>query len=193
MQKSRTFLKMEITLKKVIVVFLLMTMVEAEDNDDLENYVMNMNERLVLNEQMLMEAKEEFKNELETTCTKLDELEKEVSYLKNVPFYHLCGAHFDSILIAAQTITYTSLLYSSTNTVSGGLDIATGKLSCPHPGTYSVAWSLQAANSPDTPSVEIYLRRNGVLIAESHHVSYFRGHSGKASGRDDGDQGKIIP
>ena len=55
-QKSRTFLKMEITLKKVIVVFLLMTMVKAKYKDDLENCVMNMNERLVLNEQMLMEA-----------------------------------------------------------------------------------------------------------------------------------------
>merc|ERR1711892_210495 len=97
------------------------------------------------------------KDELTTTNAKLDdltslvddltskdhELERDVSIIRNPPFIPSCG-HRYSTSITAQTIPYDSLLYSSTNTEGGGLDIATGVFTSPWPGSYTVTWSLTA-------------------------------------------------
>ena len=50
------------------------------------------------------------------------ELEREISFLKNPPFFHACGAHWSSLYITNQIIPYSTLLYSSTNTEGGDLD-----------------------------------------------------------------------
>jgi hypothetical protein len=44
--------------------------------------------------------------------------------IKNPPFFHTCGAHYAGLSINKQTISYSSLLYSSTNTDCGDLDIS---------------------------------------------------------------------
>merc|ERR1711892_1215887 len=110
------------------------------------------------------------------TC-KGQQLEREVSILKNPPFIHACGYIRDTST-TAQTITYSSLYYSSTNTEGGGLDVTTGIFSCPHPGSYTVTWSLSTGNDAGEKWVEIFLRKNGQNIVESYHRSRYTGPSG---------------
>merc|ERR1712106_903976 len=115
----------------------------VEPKDDLENIVkemmMEMNGRMLLLEAELKMTKEELtatKEELTATKEELSatrddltskdlELERDVSILREPPFIHSCGYQY-STTITSQTIPYSSLLYSSTNTEGGGLDIATG-------------------------------------------------------------------
>ena len=47
--------------------------------------------------------------------TKYQELEEEVSFLKEPPFFHACGSLSDLQSFPSETISYDSLLYSSTN------------------------------------------------------------------------------
>merc|ERR1711892_408038 len=132
------------------------------------------------------------KDDLTTTNLKLDdltsfvddlmskdlELERDVSIISNPPFIHSCGYKF-STTITSQTITYNSLLYSSTNTEGGGLDIATGVFTSPLAGSYTVTWSLYAYDDHGDHYIEIYLRLNGKSIFESHHSSVYSGPSGR--------------
>ena len=75
------------------------------------------------------------------------------------------------------TIPYTSLLYSSTNTEGGGLDISTGVFTAPHGGSYTVYWDTSAGmNSGEY--MYIYLQKNGVDILESEHHSSYHGPGG---------------
>merc|ERR1711872_29395 len=139
--------------------------------------------------------------ELETTkndliATKLDflstknnlinqakELEREVSILREPPYFHSCGYQY-STSIKSQTVTYTSLLYSSKGGQAeiepGGLDIGTGILTSPWPGSYTVSWGLQAGVDAEANDnwVEIYLYKNGIRIDESRHKSHYNGDSG---------------
>ena len=71
---------------------------------------------------------------MEDLKVKDQELERDMSNLKNPPFVHACGAHYSSLSIKGQTIPYSSLLYSSTNTEGGDLDVSTGIFSSPYPG-----------------------------------------------------------
>ena len=79
---------METIIKIVIMVLSMIIMVEAKE--DLENIIqemkMEMNERLALNEEKLMKTQQELM-ELKTKNIKL---EREVSFLKNPPFFHVC-------------------------------------------------------------------------------------------------------
>merc|ERR1711862_519410 len=89
----------------------------------------DMNERLVMTEAELASTKDDLaitkdelaftKNELALTKAKTGELEREVA----PPYIHSCGSHYDLLSASSGTIPYTSLLYSSTNTEGGGLDI----------------------------------------------------------------------
>jgi hypothetical protein len=112
--------------------------------------------------------------------TKDQELEMDVSFLKNPPFFHACGARHGWLShITSQTISYSSLLYSSTNTEGGDLNIASGVFTCPYPGSYSVTWSLMAKDhSDDKTSTVIYLRQNGQDIEESVYYSHYTGSTG---------------
>merc|ERR1711892_154200 len=121
--------------------------------------------------------------------TKDHELERDVSIIRNPPFIHSCG-HRYSTSITAQTIPYDSLLYSSTNTEGGGLDIATGVFTSPWPGSYTVTWSLTADDGYTDSLVRIYLRQNGQKITESVHYSYYSGPSGYV--RDQGGRTLVL-
>merc|ERR1719312_1907681 len=120
---------------------------------------MKMNECLVKTEAELAIAKDE----LALTKAKTDEVEREVAILKAPPHIHSCGSDYDILSGSTGTIPYTSLLYSSTNTEGGGLDISTGVFTAPHGGSYTVYWdTIARLDSGET--VVIYLQKNGENI-----------------------------
>ena len=125
------------------------------------------------------------KDELATTKTALMEVELEVARVREPPFIHACGSHYDRLSIKSGTIPYSSLLYSSTNQETGGLDTQTGVFTAPHPGSYTVTWSTMAADDYGEHYVHIYLYKNGQGIVESKHYSRYTGPSGWV-----GEQGK---
>ena len=138
----------------------------------------------------LANTKDDLANTKEDLLIKEQELEKDVSFLKNPPFFHACGAHYGSRSITRQTIPYSRLLYSSAyspDSVSGGLDISTGIMTCGWPGSYNVTWSLSADDDHGDRTVYIYLRKNGQRMDESLHQSWYTGSSGTVY-----DQGKQI-
>merc|ERR1712142_1342020 len=97
----------------------------------------DMNIRLYKAEDKLTEALNDLastKHELAETKTKLmttenelakkdNELESEITRMRNPPYMHACG-YKSWATIQSATIQYDTLLYSSTNTEGGGLDIA---------------------------------------------------------------------
>ena len=119
------------------------------------------------------------RDDLKSNGVCIQDLEREVSFLKDPPFTFACGAHYDILSITSQAISYTILLYSSTN-IEGphGLDISTGVFTSGHPGSYTATWSLLAQDNAGDPSVLIYLRKNGEYIEESRHYSVYTGPSG---------------
>jgi septal ring factor EnvC (AmiA/AmiB activator) len=112
----------------------------------------------------------------EDLLTKDQELEMDMSFLKEPPFFHACG-YQDGASTNRNTIPYSSLLYSSTNTEGGGLDVSTGIFSSPYPGSWTVTWSLRANDDAGDSHVEIYLRKNAENIDESRHYSWYSGSS----------------
>ena len=86
---------------------------------------------------------------------------------------------------ASGTISYTSLLYSSTNQEDGGLDITTGVFTAPWGGSYTVSWDT-SAELEHGELVDIYLNKNGNNIEESRHSSYYGGNDYVS------DQGKLL-
>ena len=141
-----------------------------------------MNERLVGTEAELAATK----NELAITKAKTDELEKEVAILRTSPFLHVCGSHYRDLHGSSKIITYTTLLYSLTNTEGGGLDISTGVFTAPHGGSYTVYWDTSAYLVHGC-SVYIHLQKNGETIQESQHTSVYYGPSEYVY-----DQGKFL-
>merc|ERR1711892_889469 len=148
---------------------------------ELKTKNMELKERLETAEDDLTNTKDDLtatKDELTATNAKLDdltsfvddltskdnELERDVFIIRNPPFIHSCGSKHDTS-IPRQTIPYSSLLYSSTNTEGGGLDIATGVFTSPLAGSYTVTWSLQAQDDAGEHYVMIYLWQNGKNIA----------------------------
>merc|ERR1711942_134563 len=134
-----------------------------------------------MKKEMMAEMKKEMmaelastKDELAMTKAKTDELEREVAILRAPPYIHSCGSNTDYLSASTGTIPYTSLLYSSTNTEGGGLDITTGIFTAPHGGSYTVYWDTQAALNHGE-FVYIYLQKNGVIIHESEHDSKYSG------------------
>merc|ERR1719513_64148 len=141
-----------------------------------------MNECLVRTEAELANTKDELaftKNELALTKARTDELEREVAIVKAPPYINSCGSHYGGLSGSSGTIPYTSLLYSSTNTDGGGLDISTGVFTAPHGGSYTVYWDT-TAYLDHGETVVIYLQKNGVSIQESQHLSAYTGPSGHA-------------
>merc|ERR1712013_326460 len=102
---------------------------------------MKMNERLAKSEDDLAINKDSLavtKDELDITKAnhaitkaRTDELEREVAILKAPPYIHSCGYNYYLSGTSTGTIPYTSLLYSSTNTEGGGLDISAGVFTAP--------------------------------------------------------------
>ena len=122
----------------------------------------------------------------EALMSKTDELERDVAILKAPPYIHACGSHYYELSASSGTIPYTSLLYSSTNTEGGGLDITTGVFTAPWGGSYTVSWDTRAYLQHGE-WVNIYLQKNMVSIEDSRHISRYNG-DGLV-----GEQGKLLP
>ena len=101
--------------------------------------------------------------ELAISKAKTDELEREVAILRAPPYIYSCGSHSGPLPGSTGTIPYTSLLYSSTNTEGGGLDINTGIFTAPHWDTSAVIYSGEY--------IKIILQKNGETIEESEQLS----------------------
>merc|ERR1719308_604733 len=97
------------------------------------------------------------------TKAKTEELEREVAILKAPPYIHSCGSNYANLSGSHMIIPYTSLLYSSTNTEGGGLDITTGVFTAPWGGSYTVYWDT-SAEVDSGEWVDIYLQKNGGTI-----------------------------
>merc|ERR1712179_230760 len=115
--------------------------------------------------------KDDLTSTKEALMSKTDELEREVAILRAPLYIHACGSHND-FLYGSMTIPYTSLLYSSTNTEGGGLDITTGVFTAPWGGSYTVSWDTLAILDYGE-YVNIFLQKNGENIEESRHNSYY--------------------
>merc|ERR1712098_665850 len=130
----------------------------------------------------LAEAQRETQTELLTTKNDLvakdKSLDTEITRIRNPPYMHVCGAHYRSVSLVSKTITYSSLLYSSTNTDGGGLDLQSGVFTSSWPGSYTVTWSMNADIEHGEKMVKVILQRNGKEITESKHMSYYSGSSG---------------
>merc|ERR1711874_308204 len=147
----------------------------------MKEMILEMNEKLARTEEDLATTKDDLattKDDLATTKTALMELELEMTRVKEPPYIHACGSHNNYLHIVTETIPYTSLLYSSTNQETGGLDTETGVFTAPHPDSYTVTWSTYASDDAGDYYVLIYLYKNGQMIYESEHVSYYSGPSG---------------
>jgi len=109
--------------------------------------------------------------------TKVDDLEREVVILSDPPYLHICASHNEYLYIDDQTIPYTSLLSSSTNTEGGWLEMTKGVFTAPVSGTYTVTWATMASLNTGE-RLEIYLQKIGDNILQSEHYSQYTGDSG---------------
>merc|ERR1712215_206044 len=73
----------------------------------------------------------------------LKNMEKVVSFLKDPPYTFFCSFQH-STHISSQSITYSKLLYSSTNVEGAAMSISTGVFTSGWPGSYTATWSLSA-------------------------------------------------
>jgi len=169
------------------------TMGQAKDDlDTMREMMAEMTQRVANSEDELAITKDELaicKADHAITKARTDELEREVAILKAPPFIHSCGSHSDWLSGSYMTIPYTSLLYSSTNTEGGGLDITTGVFTAPHGGSYTVYWdTIAALNSGE--DVQIVLQKNEETIDESRQDSQYTGPSGSV--RDQGGRTMVV-
>merc|ERR1712236_120181 len=146
-----------------IVLVALVTLAKADVGVDLEDtvnkLVVEMNAKVgyleteVKNLEKKMQAKDDSIRKLET----------DVSFLKDPPYTYYTS--YQSVTtISSQTITYSSLLHSSTNVEGADMNLSTGIFTSGWGGTYTVSWSLWGYTV-----IDIYLRRNGAKITESRH------------------------
>ena len=107
-----------------------------------------------------------------TTKEELKMLEKEVTILRDPPHLHMCGSHYDKLQnYNSKPITFSTLLYSATNTEGGGLDISSGVFTAPWGGSYTVTWSTSSDTHSGTYN-DIYLYKNSNQVEESRHYSH---------------------
>jgi len=155
-----------------------------EDKEDMKWMITEMNQRLILTEQKLVKTENELASAKNELMTRTNNLEKDVNILKDPPYLSTCGARYPAFGNDTSTVTYWNLLSSSTNTKGGGLDIETGIFTSPHPGIYTVTWSLYADDNSGEDTVSIYLHKNGEMIKESRHDSFNAGgYQGDQGGR----------
>merc|ERR1719312_1086735 len=193
---------MEKLCKTVIIILIAFTMGETtEDMEKMKEMMRDMNlrvsqaeEKLAITEDKLAEAlnglattkNDILSNKNDILSNKNDilinknaivsnknKLDSEISMIRTPPHMHACG-YMDSYNYVSGIIPYSSLLYSSTNTEGGGLDISTGIFTSPYPGSYTVTWGLKAGVKY-TQEVSINLKHNGNSIEESRHDSYYTG------------------
>lgn len=163
---------MKTFVKELTVVLLLVVMVKSEDDHDTLIEILD-----ELNKLKIQNMKQE--EEIKFLLTENDDLKRDISSLRNPPHLHVCGGSYGNWINSnSRIINYLTLLYSSTNTEGGGLDISTGVFTSPWPGSYTVTWSLMAKNFQGENAFLIRLRKNGKEIVESLHASELTGQSG---------------
>jgi len=153
---------------------------EVQTKDDtiilLENKMRDMNYTF---DKKLKRMSDTFEKELKTKDDSVNKLVREVSFLKDPPYTFFCAYQFSTTITSA-TITYSKLLYSSTNIPDDAtMDISTGIFTSGWGGTYTVTWSLEAWGASEDNALNIYLRKNGEQIHESAHCSRYTGPSGR--------------
>jgi len=152
---------------------------EVQTKDDtiilLENKMRDMNYTF---DKKLKRMSDTFEKELKTKDDSVNKLVREVSFLKDPPYTFFC-AYTAGTSLSSQTITYDKLLYSSSNIPDTTMDTYTGIFTSGWGGTYTVTWSLFADVDTGDSSVHIYLRKNGEVITESRHDSYYSGAGGE--------------
>merc|ERR1711915_880176 len=96
------------------------------------------------------------------------------------------GQHDTSV--TKSNVQFSKELYSDCNMCEGeegnspaNFDLASGVYTNGWPGTYTVAWDLFADDDHGDSSAHIYLRKNGVNIGESRHISWYSGSSGRVT------------
>ena len=176
--QSGTRLKMENIVKIVMAVLIMMTMVEAEE--DLEVLVREMAKEMNMMKEELQSTKEELLSQIDAKVDSIYELERGMFSLKNSPKTFACAGHYSVLSTTLQAISYSNLLYSSSNVAGAGLNITSGQFISGVAGSYTVTWSLRAINDAGDHSVHINLRKNGQNIDESLHYSRYTGPSGYA-------------
>ena len=177
---------MKTFVKELTLVLLLVVIVKPEN--DLETVVKKMQIDILdeLNKLKIQNIKLEEKmkiadDKIQMVLTENNDLKREISTLRNPPYLHVCGgSKYNWIHSNSRIIDYTTLLYSSTNTEGGGLDIATGVFTSPWPGSYTVTWSLITRNYQGDREFGIFLRKNNQKVVESLYASEFSGQSGWA-------------
>merc|ERR1711915_92820 len=127
---------------------------------------------------------EEFNSKAATLESRSVELEYEtsrliegVSTLQDPPRYHVC-VHRDYTSTFQDVLTYSNLLFSSSNVEVADFNLDTGSFTSGFPGTYTVTWSLLAHNDYNDHPIFIVLRKNGKRIWESETYSQYTGASG---------------
>eukprot|EP00091_Calanus_sinicus_P024193 TRINITY_DN8540_c0_g1_i4.p1 TRINITY_DN8540_c0_g1~~TRINITY_DN8540_c0_g1_i4.p1 ORF type:complete len:214 (-),score=62.78 TRINITY_DN8540_c0_g1_i4:71-712(-) len=169
---------MEKILKTVMALVIMMTMVEAEE--DLEVMLREMMKEMNIIKSDLQSTKEELLSHIDAKDNSIYELEREVYNLQNPPQTFACAGHYSVLSTSRQAISYSNLLYSSSNVAGAGMNITSGQFISGVAGTYTVTWSLRAINDAGDHSVHINLRKNEKNIDESLHYSRYTGPSGYA-------------
>merc|ERR1711915_803353 len=118
---------------------------------------------------------------------KATEIVRDVSFLKNPPYYHIC-VYQQNTDVTKSNVQFSKELYLDCNMCDGeegnspaNFNLASGVYTNGWPGTYTVTWDLQADDDHGYSYVSIYLRKSDVLIEESHHYSRYTGSSGKVA------------
>merc|ERR1711970_1136144 len=144
-------------------------------DDKFDKKVKDMNDTF---EKNMKDMNDTFLKELKTKDDSIKKLMNEMSLLKDSPYTFFC-AYRDGTDITTAAITYSKLLYSSTNIPDDAtMDIETGMFTSGWGGTYTVTWSLFAEDGQGDQRVNIFLRQNGEIINESRHASHYFGPSG---------------
>ena len=118
--QSGTRLKMENIVKIVMALLIMMTMVVAEE--ELEVVVREMMMEMKMMKWDLRSTKEELLIQIDAKDNSIYELERELSSLKNPYQTFACAGHYSVLSTTRQAISYSNLLYSSSN-VAGALTI----------------------------------------------------------------------
>merc|ERR1711915_875653 len=111
-------------------------------------------------------------------ASKNSELTKELSLLKNAPFYHLC-VYQRSTSAKSSVMTFEKQLYMECNLCDDAdFNLNTGVYTNGWPGTYTVSWNSWVMAYHGTNGARIYLRKNGQIINEAIQHSYFSRDNG---------------
>merc|ERR1719347_957205 len=136
-----------------------------------------------------IEAQKRDNDELRVTQKKIL---KELEFLRDPPIFFQC-AYNQVTEPLESTVTFESMLYSKTNqwTEGSGFDLESGVFTTPYPGTYSIHWTLLAADNAGVNRVGIKLHKNGAEVPGSYHESNFESDSGGFS-RDQGGKYLVV-